>query len=245
VSRFYVPPHNVKNNSIDVTGREAHHILDVMRLKEGDEVVIFDGTGREYSGFIKEADKKHKKAVVQIVKTECPLKDSLPEIILAQALPKKSKMDYIVEKATELGVSQVIPLISERTIVRPKGDSGIKKVERWKKISLEAAKQCGRVDTPLIHAIMPFDLLAGKVSHYDLTLLACLQDENISIKEAVKGMSSGKILILIGPEGDFTTKEIMMADHDNCRFVSLGKRVLKSDTAALFVLSVLNYEFSL
>jgi len=152
-------------------------------------------------------------------------------------------MDYIVEKATELGVSRIVPLVSERTVVRPDDDSSDKKVERWHKIAVEASKQCGRTDVPSVEKIARYKEVLGDIEGYDLTLVACLTKDTIPIKEALKGFKAGKILIFIGPEGDFTLEEIGMASAGNCKFVSLGKRVLKSDTAGLFALSVIGYEF--
>ena len=243
--RFYVPKKNVRKDEIIVDGKEAHHILDVMRMRDGDQVVMFDGTGKEYTGFIKEADRKKRKMIIEIVRTEKPVAESAPEIILAQAIPRQGKMDYIIEKATELGASRVVPLISERTIARP-GDPAAckKKVIRWRKIAVEASKQCGRTTVPVIDEIAEYREMAGQIDLYDMTLLACLTGETVSIKESLDDFKSGKILVFIGPEGDFTQEERLMANRGNCKFVSLGKRVLRSDTAGLFVLSAINYEFS-
>ncbi len=244
MSRFYVPKENVRKNVIVIDGREAHHILDVMQLREKDKVVAFDGTGNEYTGFIKEIDKRGKRITVEVVRTETPAAESIPEITLAQALPKKSKMDHIVEKATELGAARVIPLITERTIVRPNAAGCKKKVERWRKIAVEASKQCGRVSVPEIEEVSLYGDVVSRMDGYDLALLACLTDKTVPIKKALAGFKSGKILVLIGPEEDFTPEEARLARRDNCRLVSLGRRVLKSDTAGLFVLSALVYEFS-
>jgi len=244
MSRFYVPRENVGERQIRIDGREAHHILDVMRMKEGDEVVVFDGTGNEYTGFIKDADPKAGELAVEVVKTRKPQAGSMPEVTVAQAIPKKSKMDHIVEKATELGASAIIPLITERTIVRPDKESCRKKVLRWRAISVEASKQCGRADVPRVTGIKDFSEAVKEANCYDLVLLACLGGDTVSIKDSLAGFTTGKVLVFIGPEGDFTPEERRAADRDNCRFISLGSRVLKSDTAALFVLSVLNYEFS-
>ena len=119
-----------------------------MRLRENDKVIVFDGTGKEYTGFIKQT--RPKSLTVEIISTRAPKVDTLPEITLAQAILKKEKMDYVIEKATELGVHGIIPLVSERTIVRFENDKAIDKLTRWKKIAIEAAKQCGRCDVPEI-----------------------------------------------------------------------------------------------
>ncbi|MFH1552535.1 MAG: 16S rRNA (uracil(1498)-N(3))-methyltransferase [Candidatus Omnitrophota bacterium] len=245
MSRFYVPKENVRKDEITIEGEEAHHVLDVMRMQGGDKVVVFDGTGREYTGFIKEINRRFKKIIVEIVRTEKPPAESIPEITLAQAIPKKGKMDYIIEKATELGVSRVVPLVSDRTVVRFDDAGCRRKVQRWQKKAVEASKQCGRASVPKIDKVTSFSEMVSRLDRYDLVLLACLTDKTVPIKKSLTGFESGKILVFIGPEGDFTPKEIQMASVDNCKQVSLGKRVLKSDTAGLFVLAVLGYEFAI
>jgi 16S rRNA (uracil1498-N3)-methyltransferase len=247
MSRFYVPKKNVdlKRSEIIIDGEEAHHLLDVMRLKDADNVVVFDGTGFEYRGFIKKINSGRKIVTVEIVKTDKPSPEKLQEITLVQAIPKKAKMEYIVEKATELGVFKIIPTVTARTIVRPDEESRKSKILRWRKIVFEASKQCGRVKVPGVDDIAKFENLAEHLDDYDLVLFACLSGGTIPIKKALAGFKSGKIAVLIGPEGGFTPEEIgMLQEKGNCKFVSLGQRVLKSDTAGLFVLSALNYEFS-
>ncbi|MFC1549196.1 16S rRNA (uracil(1498)-N(3))-methyltransferase [Candidatus Omnitrophota bacterium] len=244
MSRFYVPPSRVGEKEIVIDGKEAHHILDVMRMQDGDKVIVFDGTGNEYVGFIKNSNQMMRRLIVEIIRTQKPSSVHVPEITLVQAIPKKGKMDYIVEKATELGVSKIIPIISNRTIVRPDDKGCGKKVERWRKIAVEASKQCGRTDVPDIDEVTEYRNILEGADQYDLILFACLTDRTIPLKNSFKGFNTGKILVFIGPEGDFTPEEIKMADIENCKFVSLGKRVLRSDTAGLFLLSVLDYEFS-
>lgn len=247
MSRFYVPPANIGKSSIKVDGDEAHHAIAVMRLKEGDSVVIFDGTGREFICRVTGVDAKSGTMTARIVKESDYKERTAPaEITLAQALPKKGKMDYIVEKATELGVSRIVPLITERTIVRPGEDGAGKKTSRWKKIAVEAAKQCRRLSVPEVEDVKSFKDLAAMSGGYDLCLLACLTDKTVPLKEPLASFRSGRILVLIGPEGDFTPQEVsLMEKTSNCRLVSLGERVLKSDTAGLFVLSAIIYQLSM
>ncbi|MFH1394827.1 MAG: 16S rRNA (uracil(1498)-N(3))-methyltransferase [Candidatus Omnitrophota bacterium] len=245
MSRFYVPKENVRGREIVIEGREAHHVADVMRLQPDDKIVVFDGTGNEYTGFIKKVNKKTKRIIIEIVSTKHPLAEKSPEIVLAQALPKKDKMDYIVEKSVELGVSRIVPLITKRTIVRPGEAGGRKKVERWGKIAVEASKQCGRLNVPRIDDIALYSNMVQELEEYDLVVFACLMQRTVSIKKVLSDFKTGKILVFVGPEGDFTPEEVFLADRGNTRFVSLGRRVLKSDTAGLFILSVLSYEFSM
>lgn len=243
MSRFFVAKENVRGNLIHIDGREARHILNVMRMKRDDRVTVFDGTGKEYTGFIKTT--KPTSLIVEIITTNTPKAGGLPQITLAQSIPKKEKMDYIVEKATELGIYSIIPVISERTVVAPGEEGANTKIERWKRLALEAAKQCGRTDIPGIKDIRKFYDIIYEVGDFDLILMAHLSEDTIPLKEAISDFKSGKIIVFIGPEGDFTPDEITMArNNTNCRFVTLGKRVLKSDTAGLYALSVLSYELS-
>ena len=243
MSRFFTSKENVKGDMIHIDSQEARHILKVMRMKEGDKVIVFDGSGCEYTGFIKNT--KPKSLVVQVVSRATPKANEFPRITLAQAIPKKERMDYIVEKATELGAHSIIPVVSERTVVVPTETSARNKVSRWKNIALAAAKQCGRTDMLEVGNAQKFQDLVYEIDGYDMVLMAHLSDNTISLKEAISDFKAGKIIIFIGPEGDFTPEEIMMAKNSKiCRFISLGKRTLKSDTAGLYVLSVLNHEFS-
>ncbi|MDP8298343.1 MAG: RsmE family RNA methyltransferase [Candidatus Tantalella remota] len=245
MSRFYVPKESVAHGEVIVEGQEARHILDSMRMGDGDDVVVFDGTGTEYTGRIKESDRRRKRLIIEILDERKVSDDGMPRITLAQALPKKDKMDYIVEKATELGVSRIVPLVSDRTIVRPEGPGSFRKVERWRKKSLEASKQCGRTSIPEIDGIKTYADMLLEMDGFDLVLMACLSDDTVSIKQALKDREAENILVFIGPEGDFTPEEINQVKGENSRSIDLGKRVLKSDTAGLFVLSVINYEFAL
>ena len=242
MSRFFVPREAVRGNNITISGKEAHHILDVMRLKELDRVVAFDGTGKEYVGFIKEA--KEKSLSVEIVETRTPLGKERSAITLIQAIPKKDKMDYIVEKASELGVGSVIPVITKRTVPRWDEKKNTSNVERWRKIAKEASKQCGAVTVPEIGMVRSLSDCLKDSSDYDLAIMAALNDEAIRLRDALSGFKGGQIAIAVGPEGDFTTDEIKRAKEANFKLVNLGPRVLKSDTAGLALLAILNYEFS-
>jgi 16S rRNA (uracil1498-N3)-methyltransferase len=196
--RFFAPKENIKRNMIYIDGREARHILNVMRMKKDDRVVVFDGTGKEYTGFIKLA--KPKSLVVEIISTARPKKEEFPRISLAQSIPKKERMDYIVEKATELGARSVIPIISERTVVLPGEEGGANRLERWKRLAVEAAKQCGRADVPEIKSIRKFYDVIYEIDDFDLVLMAHLSDDTITLKEAISNFTGGKVIIFIGPE---------------------------------------------
>jgi len=242
MARFFAPKENIRGGFIYIDGREARHILNVMRLKEKDKVIVFDGSGAEYRGFIKKT--KSTSLTVEIIERRLPKKELLPKITLAQCIPKKQKMDYIVEKATELGVSEIIPIISERVIVELNEQKAQEKLNRWRKIALEASKQCGRSEIPKIAKVEKFYRSLDRVNDYDAALLACLSENTIPLEKAISRIQVGSVIVFVGPEGDFTPEEITMAKDTNCRFVYLGRRVLKSDTAPIYILSVLHYEFT-
>ncbi len=241
MSRFYVPKEAIEGNMIRLSGPEAHHILDVMRLKKGDSVAAFDGSGREYAGIIKET--RPKDLTIEVTSTREAAACEKVAVTLAQAIPKKDKMDYIVEKATELGVHAIAPVETMRTIVRLKGDKAKERVERWQRIAREAAKQCGRTTVPAVEKIKDYDSFLKDAKGYDLSLMACLSEGTIDIKEALRKRRAKNVLLCVGPEGDFTPDEIVSARSCGMEMISLGPMVLKSDTAGLAALAVINYEY--
>jgi len=240
MSRFYVNHKDVKGKYINIRGEEAHHLSNVMRIKEGDRVVLFDGEGKEYTSIIKTVKKSE--VTAEIIKTDSVSQEEAVAITLAQAIPKKSKIDFIIEKATELGVDSVIPIYTKRTVVRLDKEKKDSRQTRWGKIAVSASKQCGRTKVPKIYPVTEFDNIVERISDYDLALMACLSEDTRKIKEVIKDFKGKKILVFIGPEGDFTKEEMASAGLKGCEHISLGPRVLRVDTAALNILSILRYE---
>ncbi len=221
---------------------EAHHALHVLRLKVGDTLNVFDGRGHEAQCAIAEIAKDTVRLKV-LTQTTTP---ALPfRITLAQAIPKKS-MDLIVQKATELGVAVIVPLASERTLVKLDEDS--KKMDRWREIALESCKQCGNNWLPEIQPPQNARDFLGALPKYDLKLIASLQPDAKPLKSILsstpllENFSSPTLLILIGPEGDFTPAELGMAKSAGCLPLSLGPLVLRAETAAIYTLSILHHE---
>jgi len=231
--RFFLPSFPQPTLSAD----EAHHALHVLRLKVGDTVNVFDGRGHEAQCTIVEiAGDSVRLALLQQSSTP-----ALPcRITLAQAIPKKS-MDLIVQKATELGVASIAPLVSERTLVKLDEDS--KKMDRWREIALESCKQCGNNWLPEIQPPQKARDFLGALPKSDLKLIASLQPDAEPLKKILGNAANPKsVLILIGPEGDFTPAELGLAKSAGCLPVSLGPLVLRAETAAIYALSVLNHE---
>jgi 16S rRNA (uracil1498-N3)-methyltransferase len=237
--RFYVPEENVISNTIILREGEARHVRKVMRLKKGDPVTAFDGTGREYRGAIREVNLKE--VIIDIAKVIEAAQDEGMHITLAQAIPKKDTMDYIVQKSTELGVEKIIPMQTARTIVDLKEGKERRRLERWNAIARESSKQCGRLTLPDIERVVDFSGAVAEIEKNELALMPTLGRQGENLKTVINGFSGSSIICFIGPEGDFTPDEILEAEEKGVRFVSLGPRVLRCDTAAIALLSAIQF----
>jgi 16S rRNA (uracil1498-N3)-methyltransferase len=236
--RFFLP--NLQQPVLGAA--EAHHALHVLRLKVGDTLNVFDGRGHEAQCAIAEISKD----TVRLKVLARSATSALPfRITLAQAIPKKT-MDLIVQKATELGVASIVPLASERTLVKLDDDS--KKMDRWREIALESCKQCGNNWLPEIQPPRKLRDFLGALPNFDLKLIASLQPDAKPLKTILPGASAlghpgaSSVLVLIGPEGDFTPAEINLAKSAGCLPLSLGPLVLRAETAAIYTLSILHHE---
>jgi 16S rRNA (uracil1498-N3)-methyltransferase len=243
MSAFFVPPECIKAKTALITGRDTHHILDVMRLKKGDKIAFFDGSGRFYQGKILDTAKKRVKVQIEHIRKGNTLPDL--EVTLVQALPKKSRMDYIIEKCTELGVHSIIPCQTARTIVKLGRERQSLRKLRWQRLALEAAKQSGRTTIPQVKNLTPWADVLSALRDFDLKLLFCLGENTQKLKSILRARENVKrIALFIGPEGDFTPDEVRQGTDAGCIAVSLGKTVLKSDTAAVSALAMVNYELA-
>lgn len=218
--------------------RELHHALDVLRLTENDQIIAFDGRGNEILATIQTINKE--KMVVVPQKTIRKNEQKPWNITLACALPKATKFDYIVEKTTELGVAAIIPLVTQRTEVHLNKQRQIAKLKRWQNIAISAAKQSQRVSVPEISEVKTFKAIINSFVDYELVLLPCLIGKRKSLKEILKDYQAKKILVMIGPEGDFTKSEIDLAINQGALPITLGETVLRVDTAAIAVVCAIN-----
>jgi 16S rRNA (uracil1498-N3)-methyltransferase len=243
--RFYIQPAAWNPDQLQLDAAEAHHCLDVLRLKVGERVVVFNGLGVEATAeiFAIGRDRVEVRSLQQAKSAPLSCK-----ITLGQAIPKGKNMDLIVQKATELGVAAIAPLLSERTVVQVDGDDSAKKQQKWQGVAIEAAKQCGQNWLPTVAKPQTPKEFFHANPRYDLMLIASLQSEAKQLKKvlAEAGETLGKpitsALVLIGPEGDFTPAEISLARGAGCMPITLGPIVLRTETAAIFSLSVLSYE---
>jgi 16S rRNA (uracil1498-N3)-methyltransferase len=226
---------------------ESHHLVSVNRAAKGDTVVAFDGKGSEWICELGEADRRAARLKVRFAQKAKPLPW---RITLGQALPLGGAMDSIVRRATEIGVSKIVPLESERTQVHLEGDRSDKKIGKWQTAALEAAKQCGNPWLPEIGPVTPAMAFMDSASGYDLKLIASLQPGAKSLKAALASFrashdrSPKNVLWLVGPEGDFTPAEMSRSSAMGFEPISLGPLVLRCETAAVYALSVLSYELT-
>ncbi|MFH1777915.1 MAG: 16S rRNA (uracil(1498)-N(3))-methyltransferase [Candidatus Omnitrophota bacterium] len=228
--RFYVPPENIKDNTIEISGTEAHHLTHVLRKKIGEKIIIIDGQGKEYLTKIRKIHGQKITADVLSAKSILPEKLNLT---LACALAKGNRIDYVVEKCTELGVKKIIPLLTKNTVVKIERD-GKKKLNRWQKIAISAAKQCGCTMLPEITPVMNFKEVLPQISQYELSLIAAPGYNGITFKQITQKFKQlNDVLVFIGPEGDFSKAEIKEAVVAGCEVFGLGKNILRTDTAAI------------
>ena len=213
---------------------QLHYMKNVLHLKTGDEVTILDNSGDEYISIIEAMEKDR---IRLIVKEKRWAEISKVHLTIACAIPKRDDMDEIIDKLTQLEVNSIIPLETDRTIVRLDAVKKEARLNRWRKIALNAAQQSQRSNIPLIQEITSVKELILHSQEYRLKLIATLNGERKNIKEAISDYTRGNILVLIGPEGDFTPQEVSLAGNNGFISVSLGNAVLRVSTAAIAITS--------
>lgn len=246
ISTFYVKNNQVNSETISIIGDDVKHIKNVLRYKIDDELEICDELGSRYFTKIKEF--LENEILLEILEqsdknTEMPVK-----IDLYQGLPKFDKMDLIVQKTTELGVSSIIPVMTERVIVKLEKANENKKIERWNKIATEAAKQSGRQLIPVVENVVNLEKIVEKLSKYDIVIVPFECEKDSTLKNILKNVKNKieNIAVVIGPEGGFSEKDIAILEKNpNVVKVSLGKRILRTETAGLATIAMLLYEYEL
>ncbi len=244
MNRFFCPSIDLRNDTILLTdGKEIHHLKDVLRLKIGHKIILFDGQGNEIEGTVESI--LPNRVAVRIEKhIEIPTPPI--KIVLACAIPKKSKFETIIEKAVELGVDEIIPLLTHRTEFKLKKDAQKNKSKRYTEIAINAAKQSKRKIIPIIHEITHFDDAVQQITSEDTSFIPWLEGSRPELIQILPQIpvSQKRIIFFIGPEGDFTSDEVRIAQEKGATPVSLGKTVLKVETAAMLVVGLANLFFS-
>jgi 16S rRNA (uracil1498-N3)-methyltransferase len=239
---FFIDPSRVADPVVSITGSEAHHIKNVLRLKPGDGLKLFDGTGFEYEAAIISVTAK---AVSVAIKGKA--KAAVPSgvhIIVAQAFLKEKKMDDLVRKLCELGMAQWVPFFSSRAIARPDAKRLAGRVQRWQRIATEAVKQCRRIDTPLIANAHSFGEMLVFSNSCDLKIVFWENESSpLDPNLAAPDKPLEKILIMLGPEGGFTEQEIHQLRENGFLTAGLGPRTLRAETATIAAVTLVQYLF--
>ncbi|WP_017414426.1 16S rRNA (uracil(1498)-N(3))-methyltransferase [Clostridium tunisiense] len=240
--KFFILKENIHGDNCIIEGEDVKHIYKVLRLESGDKININDGEGTEYLGEVQDVNKKEVK-VKLLEKVELNNESNL-KVHLYQGMPKSAKMDLIVQKCTELGISKITPIITERVVVKSEL-SEFKKVDRWNRIALEACKQSKRSLIPIINTPIEFEELLQDLKEYDLIIVPYENAQGQGIRYVVNEVRNKEIkdvAIIIGPEGGFEESEIQSFKDLGAYIVTLGPRILRTETAGFTALSLLMYE---
>ena len=242
--KFFVKQEQVKNQEIEIINEDVKHIKNVLRKQIDDEIVICDNdTGKNYMCKIEEIQKE--KIICKIIQKLESISEPKVKVSIFQGLPKADKMELIIQKSVELGVEKIIPTNLKRCIVKIDKKEEKKKLERWQKISEVAAKQSGRDTIPQIKNIINIKELCEKVKEYDIILVAYEQEKENTLKQElqkIKNKPNAKIGVVIGPEGGIDAEEIEQLKQAGAKIITLGQRILRTETVALNVLSIIMYE---
>ena len=239
--RFFVEKEQIGEKTIHITGSDVNHIRNVLRMKPGDEILISDGETKEYHCEITALDAEYVEALIMFVKEEGL---ELPsKVYLFQGLPKSDKMEWIIQKAVELGVREVIPVATKRCVVKLDEKKAASKTARWQGIAEAAAKQSKRGIVPTVSNVMGFREAIQKASDMDVRLIPYELAEGMErTREIFEALQPGQdVAIFIGPEGGFEESEIQYARENGVEPITLGKRILRTETAGMTVLAWLGY----
>jgi 16S rRNA (uracil1498-N3)-methyltransferase len=245
--RFYLPPENCRDEILRLDGREAHHALHVLRLKRGDQALVLDGAGHEFSCEVEDAARAQ--LSLRVIKRNIVL--PLPcSTTLFVGIPKGKIIESIIQKSVELGARTIAPLLTERVVTRLDKKDAEHKREQWQQVAIEAMKQSGAAHLPEIATPGTIEDFLARKEKSDLQLVGSLQKERRHPREVFReyekanGRSPRSLAIWIGPEGDFTPDELNAIQSSGAQPISLGSLVLRVETAAIYCLSILNYEFN-
>jgi 16S rRNA (uracil1498-N3)-methyltransferase len=243
--RFYLPPELCRADVLGLTGREAHHAVHVLRVRANERVTVLDGAGAELLCEVIH----QKREVLELRVLERKVAAPLPcAITLLQAVPKGKIIESIIQKATELGVARIVPILSERVVTQLDHDGAESKAEKWQQIAAEAIKQCGSLWLPKVEAPITPEKFLSRLESFELPLIGCLETDSRHPREWFqKFLHEHKRLpksacIWIGPEGDFSAAEYRLIKASGALPMTLGRLVLRVETAATYALSVVNYE---
>ena len=237
MSKFFIPRENISSDKLIINGEDVKHIVKVLRMGVGDALTCCDGLGNDYEAKIESVGTEIECAIISSTKAET---EANIRVILIQGIPKAAKMDYIIQKTTELGVCEIYPCEMSRCVSKPEGN---KKTERWQKIANEAAKQSGRGIVPVVHNTIKVLDAIEILKEADVAFVPYECAEDSYLKPVLQAATNPKtVAYMIGPEGGFDKKEIEKLTENGIPAISLGKRILRTETAGEAVLSMIMYE---
>ncbi len=242
--RFFTEPQNIHGDIIEIF-EDSKHIEKVLRMSRGDRILVFDGTGMEYAAELTAIEKNLCRAA--ILSRSVSLSEPKTEVTLFQGLPKSGKMELIVQKAVELGVAKIVPVIMDRCVVKINSKSaGEEKAARWNKVSVEAAKQCGRGKVPLVCPPVAFEEAVQQMAKLELSIMPYEElghAGRLGLKTLLlENDTASKIGVMVGPEGGFSEKEAEFAVANGVNTVGLGKRILRTETVSGAILPVIMFD---
>lgn len=239
--RFFISPSQISGCEAIIEGPTAKQIARVLRLSPGDQITLLDGCGSTYRAELLTVSPD--RVVASICSDKLADNEPRLRLVLASCLPKSDRVEFIIQKCTELGISEMILVQSERTVTKLDVEREQKRLQRWRKIALEASEQCGRSRTPCITGILSFDDLVELIPRFSLALVAWEEEDGSSLRQAIeKRRDADSALVIIGPEGGLTAKEVDAAKSRGAISVTLGRRLLRTDTAAVATCAAVMYE---
>lgn len=244
--KFFITQNQINENEITLIGEDVKHIANVLRKDVGDKINICNITTSEnFLCQLEEIRKEEIKcSIIEKINSEA---EPNTEITIFQGLPKAEKMELIIQKCTELGVKTFVPVEMERCVVKLDNKTASKKIERWQKIAETAAKQSGRDIIPKVENLINLQKICNLIEKYDIVLLAYENEQNYTLKEALKSIKNNanlKIGIIIGPEGGIDIKEVEALEKAGVKTITLGKRILRTETVGIAMTSIILYELN-
>lgn len=249
MSTFYIKNNQINDDKIEIIGDDYNHIKNVLRCKISENIDICDETATRYKTKIVEFTDKT--VICEIKSIEENSTEPNINVTLYQGLPKADKLELIIQKTTEIGVNHIYPVQMARSIAKLDEKNTERKQERWNKICIEASKQCGRQMVPNVYKAINFKNIIENISKYDIVLLPYENEKSVTLKKAIteiraNNINVNNIAIIIGPEGGFSEEEVnTLSEYKNVYTITLGPRILRTETAGLVTLAMLMYEFEL
>ena len=242
--KFFINNEQIKDNKIKIIGEDVNHIANVLRKQIGDTLNICNNiTSENFLCQIKTIDKEC--ILCDIIENEKNETEPKAKITIFQGLPKAEKMELIIQKCTELGVSNFVPVSMERCVVKLDSKTENKKIERWQKIAETAAKQSGRNIIPKVENLINLQKLCNLIKKYDIVLLAYENENEYTLKKALKALENKQNLhigVIIGPEGGIDSEEVEQLKKSGATSITLGKRILRTETVGISISSIILYE---